>query len=808
MKKRNLKLHQKLLPIAVSTAIASFVTTSTNAFAAPVELSFAGLTSQNIYPNQNSDTTKAATGLLITDEGNFTTNKIVPLQVDFSTVISVVGSPDTSKVMGINIQQSNVNLTNDADIKITNTLAQETYGIFSDRLVNTVNGVNVYKLTNVNVTNNGNIEIINNTVAAKKRTAAIQFKEELGQFSLINNGKMYAEGLSTNNGTVGSYFLSNVEGLYTDDNLDSLKLVNNEKGEITAKYSDGAYGIAVYNRAPDFEFINYGTINGKVLLRGICETTECDVQTFINHKATNGDLYVYTASSGTYSSADTNSKVTFSPVINSHVNPSEVGDKSHPLTNLGYIGGQLRVVDLASTINGTTSGAGVATGLSIDASLLETGGQTLTVKPIIGDDAHVKNGQYYKIANSYFSVNPLLPNFFKTSSDNKLVSWTPEINSDNILVLKAEVSPSKVTGLSEHAHGALSALMESENELTGKIQNLPDEASVSKASEQIRPEVNGANIEAVLGVTDRVFNLVANRLSDTHLAAITGKTGIATGEQANGVGVWFEGIGVNGTQDRRNNVDGYHADAYGFALGADKALDNDVRVGAALSYANSRIKADGVNLGNNTDIDTYQATVYGSKLMGSWYLNGTLGLGLHQYESNRLVLTNNVKGSHDAWQYSAKVDAGYPLQVGTATLTPVASFTYSHLNQDSYAESGVGALNIASNDVDSFKSGLGAKAMIPLSTAGGFKTAFLGRAIYNHEFGDVQQDTTANFVGSNTTFTTNGVNVARDGLNLGASLVLSHNDKNVVQNLSISYDADIKDQYLSHTARLQARFDF
>lgn len=498
-----------------------------------------------------------------------------------------------------------------------------------------------------------------------------------------------------------------------------------------------------------------------------------------------GDILIHTASSNALGHVVA-SNITFSPYI--YGSGAASADAATTFANIHGIDGNVIVV--------TTAG-----GL-IDGSI------TVAPKAVAG--TVIKDGEFYRISNGVKTdlAASTAATGFPSLAGNGLVSWTPSYNNTGALVIESEVSANNVAGISNQGASALNALMAANSLLGSQVQNLADEAAVVKASEQLRPEINNAKIQSSLGITERVFGLVDSRLGDTNLAAITGKTGVATGEQANGLGVWFEGIGMKGNQDRRDNVDGYNANAYGFALGGDKALVNDTRVGAALSYANSAIKADGVNVGNNTDIDSYQATLYGSKLMGSWYLNGTLGLGLHQYESKRVVLNNAVTGSHDAWQYSAKVDAGYPLQLGTATLTPVGSLAYSHLSQDGYTESGLGALNVASNDVDSFKSGLGAKATIPLSTAGGFKTALLGRAIWNHEFGDVQQDTTASFVGGNTSFTTNGVNVARDGLNLGASILLSSSKKDLVQNLSISYDADVRDQYLSHTARLQARFDF
>jgi outer membrane autotransporter protein len=513
--------------------------------------------------------------------------------------------------------------------------------------------------------------------------------------------------------------------------------------------------------------------------------------TFENAGSFNGDILIHTASSTALGNTVT-SEVTLAPTI---TGAGATTANAASFANINGFNGNLIVVST------------VAAGGDVD---------DLTIAPKAASGIVIKDGEYYKVANS-LKVGTTLAGataLAAGASDlpgvkgNGLVNWNTSINGAGALVIESEVNAANVAGISSQGAIALNALMSGNSVLGSQVQNLDDEASVLKASEQLRPEINNAKVQSSLGVTERVFGLVDSRLWDKNLAAMTGKSGVATGEQANGVGVWFEGIGVKGNQERRDNVDGYNTNAYGFALGGDKALDNDIRVGAALSYANSAVKSDGINAGNNTNFDTYQATLYGSKLMGSWFLNATLGLGMHQYQSKRVVFNNAVLGASDAWQYSGKVDAGYPFQVGSATLTPVGSLAYSRLSQDGYTESGVGALNVASNDIDSFKSGLGAKAMIPLASAGGFKAALLGRAIWNHEFGDVQQDTTANFVGVNTRFTTNGVNVARDGLNLGASILLSSSKKDLVQNLSVSYDADVREQYLNHTARLQARFDF
>jgi outer membrane autotransporter protein len=502
---------------------------------------------------------------------------------------------------------------------------------------------------------------------------------------------------------------------------------------------------------------------------------------------------------------------------------SFAGSRILDITNSGAINGNVTVNnttgDSQITIRPTVTGSGAGSSANTPSNNIAGINGTLTVNgtatnanvnlaPTVQSGVVVKNGEWFKVANAVAgnvlsSTN--LPTL--TQPSNGLLSWTEQINNSGNLVIGANVNAANVAGISTAGSNALNTLMTFDSTLGNLVQNLSSSEQVRIAAEQLHPETNGAQIQTALNVTEKVFGLVETHLAETHLAQLTGKSGVSTGDPAHDTGFWMQGFGFRGDQDRRNSVDGYSADAYGFALGADTLIQPRTRVGGALSYTQSNIDDKGLSTGNRTDIDSYQATLYGSMLMEGWYLNGDVGLGKHNYDARRIVLGGIVNGSHDAWQYTARVDAGWPIQMGKATVTPVAALTYSRLNQDSYSETGVGALNVTGKDTDSVRSGLGAKAHIPLGE-GTVNTALELRAIWNHEFGSTSQDTTASFVDGGSAFTTSGVKTARDGANLGASLVLSHSDKDVLQNLLLSYDAEIKDQYLSHTARLQARFDF
>ncbi|MFM1911358.1 MAG: hypothetical protein RJB18_749 [Pseudomonadota bacterium] len=514
--------------------------------------------------------------------------------------------------------------------------------------------------------------------------------------------------------------------------------------------------------------------------------------TFNNEGDYEGDILAFTSSSDALHSRTVSSDITLSPYIHGEGGSSAAAANT---SNIHRFEGALKVVGASSN----------------DLELV-------TIAPKSSEGTVVRSGQYYRVLDSvefgtsYGSLSALT----STSTDlpeghsNGLVSWTPSINGSGMLVVESNVDVDGVTGLHSKSKSALTALMSADSELGSQVQNLETAEDVRKASEQLRPEVNGATTQASMNVTDKVFGLVGSRLDEIHLASVAGRSGVATGNEtrtADGTGVWMQAFGAKGSQDRRAGTDGYNTNAYGFAIGADQLIDDETRVGFVGSYGESTVNGLGDGTGNRTSIDTYQGAIYGSTMLRKLYLNATLGLGYHDYLNNRLVLDNGIKGTYDAWQYSGKLDAGYPIKLNAVTLVPVASLAYSRLSQNGYTETGVGALAIGSRDIDSFRSGLGAKALVPLidsTVSAGLEL----RALWNHEFADSSIDSTARFVDGGASFTTNGVQLERDSASLGGSFRLYGVMDGVKQSLNVNYDAEIKSQYINQTASLQARFDF
>ena len=507
-----------------------------------------------------------------------------------------------------------------------------------------------------------------------------------------------------------------------------------------------------------------------------------------------------------------------------------VGTKNFTFENAGNYTGNITIRTASSSVLGgaapvvsnvtlipTITGSGAGSTLAAPSSNIAGMGNVLTIDDTAGAGVvtvaprslvTVHAGEYFTVANSLVGTLPVVD-----SANTPLVNWNIATNGSGNLVVGVDSlnSAATIAGVSKSSAIAVDALLMANSTSLGALLQNPTTlaADIEKAGEQLRPEANNASMQATIAAVDHVSSVIGVHQDETRTAS-NGNSGVSTGEAAQGVGFWMQGFGFKGDQSKRGGIDGYTANTGGFVLGGDTLVGNgDFRVGGALGYASTGIDGAGVSSTNRTDIDSYQGTLYGSYNAGAWYVDAALGYGRHQYDTKRYVALAgaSVTGSHDANQYLAKIGTGYSMQMGKVTVTPMASLTYVNLNQDGYTEndrsnSGA-ALTVGSAQTDSFRSGLGAKISVPISE-GSMKTAVEARAMWNHEFADTNQDIAARFAGG-TSFTTNGVSQARDSANLGLGLNLSTANR---QNLSVNYDAEVKSDYVGHTASVKFRYDF
>ncbi|WP_052765531.1 autotransporter domain-containing protein [Pandoraea apista] len=333
--------------------------------------------------------------------------------------------------------------------------------------------------------------------------------------------------------------------------------------------------------------------------------------------------------------------------------------------------------------------------------------------------------------------------------------------------------------------------------------------SANRVGKQLAPV---QNTRAAGAATFGSLGVVSSRVNGLRVAQ-AGGTGVATGDSAANWGVWGQAFGGHASQSARDDVDGYSANYGGLLVGADRAFGDRVRAGGAFQFSRTVINNDGSTSGNSTSVNGYGLIGYAAYTGEPWYVNLTGSVVLQRYDSKRFVTMQGfngvANGNFNGQQYVASAEFGWPLAVGRAIVTPLASVTYSYLNQNSYTETGGNgaALSVGSAGSSSVRSALGARFAVPFETSTGTWVPELS-VRWVHEYNRTRQATGASFAADptgQTGFTTVGATPVSDlaEMSLGLTLLKANN-----LSASIRYDLQAGSGFVSHTGivRVQQRF--
>ncbi len=288
-------------------------------------------------------------------------------------------------------------------------------------------------------------------------------------------------------------------------------------------------------------------------------------------------------------------------------------------------------------------------------------------------------------------------------------------------------------------------------------------------------------------------------------------TGEANGQRNIGtVRPWLSGFGGGGGLDGNGDTHGLSYNAGGIAAGIDHRFNAELLAGLAFGYTHSTLNTNGIS-GNGT-IDSFSAETYSSYSPGSWYIDGMLGYGRSQGTLSRTIifsdLARNASGNSNANQFQSSVEAGRHFTLGERTVvTPLLAMQGIVISQDSFNESGAGAINLQmrSHTTASARSVLGTELShgLPIGLASPLLLTL--RAGWGHDFAEVTRNSTASFEGlPSAIFTVQGAKAPRDqGLvGAGASFTL----KSV--NFFLRYDGALASGSSMHTGTAGLRITY
>lgn len=708
-------------------------------------------------------------------------------------------------------------------------------GVFNNDTFSSLSNSGVISGGTVGVYNDGAIGTLTNSGSINGFTTGVMNSGTIG--NLTNSGNITSTtsvavlnlwgniGSLTNSGTISGV----TAGVYNRGVIGTL----NNSGLITSP--DNA--LYLYSGSTLGSFTNSGTIAGPIL-------NETGDALAINGGSGSafGTLTGFNGAIGNIDSANGVNFLSGNQLLNSNITAGTVNHQSgvlqvnnHITITGDYNQSAAAMLAIGVGSSATTGGVDADTGygrLIVSGNASIASGASVSLKPITSY-AFADGQRFVVVQAGSATYNTSSLHYSATGFTGGITGASIVEGNYTGLVLTLEAGatpPSPPTTFATDGNaiaaltglGSYNGLNQGLYDIDNAVKALPDTASANRAGAQLNPSAtNGAAFNTTNAVNDTLQlavmqHLDTERKDRSTLTQTSGsKSGVATGESSQDRAVWGRAFGGNADQDQRNGVSGYHANYKGMMVGADVQANADWRTGAVASYAHTNAHNDDANNGSSASNNAYGLTAYAGYSDDStpWYANFTAGLARQNYTTSRAInfpgFSGIANGKFDGDLYTLSTQAGYPLQVGLATFTPLAGLNYSNLHQDGYTEHGGNgaALSVDSTTSHSLKSDLGAKLDRAFSTRYGTVTPS-AQLTWRHEFIDTRLDTSASFAADasgSTAFKTQGATPVRDTARLALGLTLAKSD-----NLSLlaRYTIDGASSYTAQTGDLALRWSF
>ncbi len=283
---------------------------------------------------------------------------------------------------------------------------------------------------------------------------------------------------------------------------------------------------------------------------------------------------------------------------------------------------------------------------------------------------------------------------------------------------------------------------------------------------------------------------------------------VAPGSEPRGLGAWIDGYGIFGRVSGTSGSDDFDTTVWGVSAGLDLRPAPGWIAGLAGGWAKSRL--DFASLDGRPEVDTAQGAAY----LG--YTSSRVEAGAaFRYAWNRMsadrgiafappsTLARSADSDFDGSDLGGRIGAALHLvEVAGVSVQPLASFTYTHLQQDAFDESGAGSLDLSAEEeeIDSAASRLGARlhAVVHLDDATWMRPEL--RVAWLHEFGDRERKLEARIGGvPGATLTVRGAELPRDVAEVGVAWTVAASER---LHFFAGYDLAVNPDLLQHSAAL------
>jgi outer membrane autotransporter protein len=319
-------------------------------------------------------------------------------------------------------------------------------------------------------------------------------------------------------------------------------------------------------------------------------------------------------------------------------------------------------------------------------------------------------------------------------------------------------------------------------------------------------QIPGALAELVpvfAGAGIYILPTIANQMSDV-IDTASGMGGGSGGDQTpTDRFLWMKPFALQSDQDKKDGVPGYTADIQGLMLGGDDQINSSTRVGWDFGFAQTNADGKEELSGQSLDIDTYQLGLYARKeIEVDTYLTGKIQFGWNRNESSRdITLAGTAKADYDSWYSLLNATVGKQFEINKElTLTPELSINYIHIDEESYTEHGSpAALHVDGRNEDSLIFSIGSKLNFRIED----DSTLTAHLELGYETLNDHAQLSSTFVGGGPAFNVNGAEPGRLLLTTGFGVNLMETQQ---MNMSINYEATIRDQYTDQSLSTTIRY--
>jgi uncharacterized protein with beta-barrel porin domain len=347
------------------------------------------------------------------------------------------------------------------------------------------------------------------------------------------------------------------------------------------------------------------------------------------------------------------------------------------------------------------------------------------------------------------------------------------------------------------AYNAAYSTWEGNADLSAAIASLMNQEDFFSAYDQLLPEYSASAIQFAMASNDSAIGALATRLETVRRSP------------DDSAGLWVQEFGYFADRAGTAFGPGYRGQGIGIAVGVDRPAGPFYAVGVNFVGAASEVsEVEGVD--DPMSSISGQIGGYAGADLGGMNLDVYGGVGFDQFEHNRRVLIGSFDATPTAewtgYHIAGSARLGKDFQAGRFFFRPSASIDYLHLFESAYTETGGGAgidLFVDDRDSTSFTGTalLTAGALFERSNSWWAPQI---RAGFRSEFADDPVDTMARFDGFTETFTLQSQQIPGTGFIFGFGIGAGSG----YSTFSFDYDADVREDFVRHTARLVMRMVF